>query len=327
MMMAQFGVAQSSWNFKAYKGTMGKDMGITLVLGKKDGQLMGYYQRDVYKTDVDLEGTIGSDGTVNLTEVNERGVKMSSFVGKLQNGSFEGKWVAMTGKTSIPVSFNASASSKKVNEFKPGHYVLVKSINKQMKEPMMDVNVDYLMLVGSKASSRTYESLNVNARTKARKEFRAAVDNIRSAGNTGTFTRNIESVYMSDKTLSWEVRFVEKAGSRSMKQGVNGMNIEMASRQNLELTDVFKSNSDYLTSLSEGCVATLEKDYAGVEFDKLGLAPKVNNFDNFCITKEGVKFIFSSTQLKLPSEKALDNPMVVVPFSKLSSFLVDSGAL
>ena len=85
---------------------------------------------------------------------------------------------------------------------------------------------------------------------------------------------------------------------------VEAFNFDLSNNKVLQLSDIFTKNADYLNLLSKLTSEKLTNQYKddpnASDFIKSGTAPKQENFQNFCLTKDDLVIIF--------------NPALVAPY-------------
>lgn len=107
-------------------------------------------------------------------------------------------------------------------------------------------------------------------------------------------------------------------------------NYNVANKQFLQLKDLFKPNSKYLTAVSDYCYNTLKyqlefKDDDQVQLDwlKHGTAPTIKNYRHWTLQKDGLLIYFDEYQV---AAYVFGRPTVLIPFTALQDVLVKASA-
>jgi hypothetical protein len=95
------------------------------------------------------------------------------------------------------------------------------------------------------------------------------------------------------------------------------LNYDLASGQQLKLSDIFKPRSNYLEVISSYCQNELSKDTPRA-LNNEALAPSAKNFEHWQITSNGILLSFQGCKVASCSDGDL---IVQIPFSRLESVL------
>jgi len=102
-------------------------------------------------------------------------------------------------------------------------------------------------------------------------------------------------------------------------------NFDLESGKELSLADLFLSNVDYLTPISEYCVAELTRRDIGFTSDfAQGADPKPENYKNWNITADGLVITFDEYQV---APYVAGPQAVTIPYTELKSLIDPNGPL
>lgn len=125
-----------------------------------------------------------------------------------------------------------------------------------------------------------------------------------------------EIVYESSRHLS--VVFVESKYLSGLKPTsmMYTYTFNVTQQRLLSLKDLFKSNTDYLSFLSEYTSDTLlaNSDIYDKEWVLVGTSADESNFKHFVLTDEGLTIVFEKNQV---GPESLGEPMVTIPYEAL----------
>lgn len=125
-----------------------------------------------------------------------------------------------------------------------------------------------------------------------------------------------EIVYESSRHLS--VVFVESKYLSGLKPTsmMYTYTFNVTQQRLLSLKDLFKSNTDYLSFLSEYTSDTLlaNSDIYDKEWVMVGTSADESNFKHFVLTDEGLTIVFEKNQV---GPESLGEPMVTIPYEAL----------
>lgn len=92
---------------KTLIGSINDNLPIHMKLAFKEGNITGSYYYDKYKNDINLAGSMDSEGNINLTEKNPEGEVTGYFSGWMsKQNRFVGIWVDKEGKNKFPFNLN-----------------------------------------------------------------------------------------------------------------------------------------------------------------------------------------------------------------------------
>jgi peptidoglycan-N-acetylglucosamine deacetylase len=99
------------------------------------------------------------------------------------------------------------------------------------------------------------------------------------------------------------------------------VNYDLKRGKLLQLADLFKPGSNYLTIIADYCKTDLKKQGLEMDFSD-GLSPTRENFQNWNLTKDGLQILFDPYQV---ASWAQGPQKVVIPFDQLQDILLPSG--
>lgn len=100
------------------------------------------------------------------------------------------------------------------------------------------------------------------------------------------------------------------------------LNYRLTEQSELNLYDLFRSDSGYLETLSDYCIRRLKNQMFDYESLRDGAAPTLNNYDSWLITKAGLSITFDAYQVGSYAEGP---KTVLVPWAKLRKHVIKSG--
>ncbi len=100
------------------------------------------------------------------------------------------------------------------------------------------------------------------------------------------------------------------------------VNYDLASREELKLSDMFKPKSKYLEFIAQYCRVDLSKQPAGGFMFSEALSPKAKNFESWNVTANGLMFNFDACQL---AGCAAGKQTVEIPFTALNGIILNAG--
>src|SRR5262249_30472423 len=93
----------------------------------------------------------------------------------------------------------------------------------------------------------------------------------------------------------------------------------------LKLADLFQPNSNYLKVISDYCIKEIKKlDVSDDEWIRNGAGPKLENYDSWNVTPEGLQITFDAYQV---ASYAAGPQEVTVPYSLLKPIINPDGPL
>jgi hypothetical protein len=114
------------------------------------------------------------------------------------------------------------------------------------------------------------------------------------------------------------------AGDAHPSHEVEVYNFNLMTGKKMQLADLFKPQSDYLKLLSTICYKELNKRFKTADEQVLekGTAPKIENFDNWNLTPDGLLIIFDEYQV---ASYVDGQPEVFIPYKTLAKIILPSS--
>lgn len=313
-------------------------------------QVWGSYRyKKIQKKSLSLQGKIGKDGNVELTETDENGKETGVFNGKLvmevrgedSRLKFVGNWKkSKTDSKSLP--FELAETRFDLG----GMRLVLKEQNEENNKQKLTIDTAYPQLAGGDAArAETFNKAVSEFVTKQTAEFKKQhkadmAEMAKTAADSANATNDannerpgyaLEISYhtpYADKNLIsllvWSYQFTAGAHGNSFS---TTFNYDLNSGRMLKLADLFQPNSGYLKIISAYCVTTLTKQL-GADADsnwlKEGAAPKAENYDSWNITPDGLQITFDAYQV---AAYAFGPQEVIVPYSALKAIIKPDGAL
>lgn len=102
------------------------------------------------------------------------------------------------------------------------------------------------------------------------------------------------------------------------------VNYDLGLGRQLELSELFLANTDYLTVIAEYCIAELSQRDIGFEGFSDGAAPTPENYRNWNIAPDGLMITFDEYQV---ASYAAGPQTVIVPYAELKAVIDPGGPL
>ena len=208
--------------------------------------------------------------------------------------------------------------------FAEGRLVLVpENVNLKSESLHYDINVKYPQITGDEtpAIRRINQQMKALATAKyqwplseSKEEIRR--DQERLPGTYNSVNLDYEVSVATESFLSiFFSGYSYGVGAAHAVQESESVNYDLVSGRELQLPDLFKSNSRYLDFISEHCIKQLSET-AGVpdRLNKSRLAPSLKNFQNWHITSNGINFNFDACEILACAE---GDQSVEISFSDL----------
>ena len=195
------------------------------------------------------------------------------------------------------------------------------SITQNSKKYHYNVTAKYPLIEGGEygAGNNKFNKLMDNTINKKIKEFISDVkhDDIgidELPEELRNYTMDIKSSFSEPfpgiATVEFET-YSFYAGRAHPLTVLEAMNFDLRNGKVLQLQGLFSKKPEYLNSLSSYCK---KHSKVPISFEE-GIEPKPENFENFLITKTGLKIIFNAYQIAPYAAGPSD---VTIPFSYLS---------
>lgn len=116
------------------------------------------------------------------------------------------------------------------------------------------------------------------------------------------------------------------AGAAHPSHEIEVYNFDLTAGRKLQLSDLFKPQSNYLKILSDFCYAQLSKHFTNADDQVLrkGTAPKAQNFANWNLEPDGILIIFDEYQVAAYVD---GQPEVFVPYKILEKAILPTAII
>jgi hypothetical protein len=312
------------------------NLSIEMTLVRDSDRLNGTYFYPRVGKNIDLKGSIDSNGKLELRETDETGKDTGVFKGQWRSNdiglaAIAGKWSRPDGSketdfelTQQPIEFTASV------------HVTPKVIRENNKEGKYTVNVEYPQIEGD---SR-FDGFNQQARAMISKDvaaFKASEGNpgeeqtdLADEAQTSTLDIGYNVRFATDDLIS--VEFSESQYERGAAHGSNltlVLNYDVKNKKKLALADLFQPKSNYLNNISALCIKDLQdqskkNDMLMEDQIKEGAGPRSDNYGAWTITRKGLWITFDPYQV---AAYAAGPQHVLVPYSAVKSIVKPDGAI
>lgn len=325
-----------------FRGTIGGNLSIEMVLLKDGDRVTGTYMYPRIGKDIALAGTIDKDGNVTLTESDETGKQTGIFKGKWRPAfdspdssikEIEGKWSKPDGSKETDFLV-----SQQPLEFTMPVKVMPKVIKEANKEKRYTVEVEYPQIDGD----ARFEGFNREARNLITKDVAAfktseTSDEAETTADLPAETQNstldagYDFRYATDDLISLE--WGEGTYERGAAHGnhlTQVLNYDVKKGKKLSLSDLFLDKSKYLTAISNYCIKELKerakKEDSLIMEDQIqsGAGPQADNYRAWAITKKGLWITFDPYQV---AAYAAGPQYVLVPYSALKDIIRPDGPI
>lgn len=329
-----------------FTGSIGNALDLQMKLVREGETLSGSYFYQKVGTKIELHGSVDKDGNVTLEEFDPAGK---------QTGVFKGVWKQTAeGPIEINGDWAKPGSDKKTSfllhqepiEFSNSVEIASKQIKEKNKTLKYEVAAAYPQLTGS--TDPNYEKFNQTIRsliTRKVSDFKKEmIPDPEDESNTDE-SPTIEESMGSDIIISYTVALAKddlvgieftvssySAGAAHPNSYTEVVNFDLKNGKAIKLADLFTPGSKYLQTLSTYCIEELKKqakaqgDNAAMDDDwiKRGAGAELTNYDNWSITKKGLRITFDPYQV---AAYAAGPQSVVVPYSALKEIIKPESAV
>lgn len=300
-------------------------------------QLWGTYRyKKIQKKSLSLQGKIGKDGNVELTETaddKETGIFLGKLVMEVRGDDsrlrFTGNWKkSKTDPKALP--FELAETRFDLG----GMRLVLKEQSEENKKLKLTIDTAYPQLVGGDAAiadafNKTISGFTTKAVSDFKKENKTDLEAMAKDSEAGpgySLDVSYHTTHADKNLISvlvWRYQFTGGAHGGSAS---TAFNYDLNSGRMLKLADLFQPNSGYLKTISAYCITTLTKELGDVDAEWLrnGAGPKPENFKSWNVTPDGLQITFDAYQV---AAYAFGPQEAVVPYSALKAFIKPDGAL
>lgn len=301
-------------------------------------QVWGSYRyKKIQKKSLSLQGKIGKDGNVELTETDENGKETGVFVGKLvmevrgddSRLKFTGNWKkSKNDPKALP--FELAETRFDLG----GMRMVLKEQSEENKKLKLTIDTAYPQLVGGDAAiTDTFNKALSGFATRRVSDFKKdnkegfaemAKDSESSPGYS--LDVSYHTTYADKNLISLLVWSYSYTGGAHGGSASTTFNYDLQSGRMLKLADLFQPNSGYLKTISAYCITSLTKELGDVDAEWLrtGAGPKAENYKSWNVTPDGLQFTFDAYQV---AAYAFGPQEVIVPYSALKAVIKPDGPL
>ena len=322
---------QAQTETKTFRGFLsGKPIEMTLT---RDGdKLSGTYLYTKYKTDIKLSGTIDAEGNFKFAEFDPKGVKTGEFSGTWKENE-NNYGVMLDGVWTKPKSDDALGfiAAEQIIEFTDGRKFTTRYFTESNKPKRFEMTAEYPELTGASPEiSAKFKTAVMGRIGDFRKTMLAqTAQDLKylAKGMNNYIEVSYDVVLANDNIVSLKFLDSEYAGGAHPNYQSFTMNVDMKTGRELQLSDLFKPDSNYLKVISEYAVADLKKrltDMSDDEWIKNGAGADADNYRSWNITKKGLLINFDPYQV---AAYAAGSQEVIIPYEKLKDILRDKAFL
>jgi hypothetical protein len=327
-----------------FKGSIGSTLGLQMKLVREGENLTGSYSYSKIGKRIDVRGAIDKDANVTLEEFDPNGKQTGIFKGvwkRDESGAIEiaGNWTKPSGEKKAPFSLHEEPI-----EFTHGVEIVSRQIKENNKKLKYEVDVEYPQLTGSvdpnfEKFNQTVRNLMTKKVTDFRKEMTPSADEPATDGADETSSESLGS----DITVTYNVALAKddllsiestvssySAGAAHPNSYTEVVNFDLKNGKSIKLADLFLPGSKYVQTLSTYSIQDLKKQAKSQGADAVqdndwiekGAAPELSNYDNWTITKKGLRITFDPYQV---GPYAAGPQQVVVLYSALKGIIKPDG--
>lgn len=301
-------------------------------------QVWGSYRyKKIQKKSLSLQGKIGKDGSVELTETDENGKETGVFSGKLvmevrgddSRLKFTGNWKkSKNDPKALP--FELAETRFDLGEMR----LVLKEQTEENKKLKLTIDTAYPQLVGGDAAiTDSFNKALSGFTTRRVSEFKkdnkdGLAEMIKDSESSPGFALDVSyhTTYADKNLISLLVWTYSYTGGAHGGSASTTFNYDLNSGRMLKLADLFQPNSAYLKTISAYCITSLTKELGDVDAEWLrtGAGPKAENYKSWNVTPDGLQFTFDAYQV---AAYAFGPQEVIVPYSALKAVIKPDGPL
>lgn len=316
-------------------GTIDGKHAIQMELGRNDESLYGryFYEKNTDRKYLDLSGQVDASGKVELNEM--AGDKPTGFfTGKLVNEvrgeesslKFTGAWAKAKGAAAMPVEL-----AEKQYDL-GGLRLITKQQAEENKKLKFSTEVAFPQLAGADARAEKFNKTISEMISKDLKSFKeenkeGMQEAASSKDDRPGYSMDISySVAHADKNLiSLLFTSYSYTGGAHGGTGSAAVNYDLNRGEMLKLSDLFQPNANYLKVLSDYCIKEVkELNVSDDEWIRNGAGPKLENYESWNITPQGLQITFDAYQV---ASYAAGPQEIVIPYSVLKPIIKPDGPL
>jgi hypothetical protein len=208
------------------------------------------------------------------------------------------------------------------------------TVNDNGANPPYSVDVQYPKFSGL-SDQKMADAVNADIKASVDSAIAGFKNNLSvppAPGLKNMLTVRYTIAYLTPHILSFEVSDSQiVAGGAHPNTDVETFTYDLRSGKRVRLADLFKSDADYLTALSNYVMPMLQNklnakpdDADALDWIQSGASPKGENYQNFLIGKEGLVIVFQQYQV---APYAAGVQRITVPYPILQTLADPAGLL
>ena len=240
-------VALGQSGVKVYRGRLG-DKHVEMKLKVEGAQASGTYFYDQFKQDLQLKGTVGSDGRIELTETGPKGKPTGKLVCKkaidVLDIDLDCEWSRADGTGKIPAIF-----SEQFVDFQKGLQLTPRTV---ITRPL-HLSASYPQLTGT--NSPAVNAFNSRIEALAQKEIKAYA---KDPNPGGSFDLNYNVMLATDELVSIEFGEEICCGAHPT-ESYSTLTYDLVANKELSLEEFFRPGADYKTTIATFVAADINR--------------------------------------------------------------------
>ena len=322
LLCAQLTLGQSSApGVRVYRGRLG-DKHVEMKLKIEGAQASGTYFYDIFKQDLQLKGTVGSDGRLELNETGPKGKATGKLVCKKGDEALDldldCEWSRPDGTGKIPAFFN---------EQFVGFHQGLQLVPKNTTTRSLNLSASYPQLTGTTTPAIT--AFNQRIESLAQEGIKVYA---KDPNPGGSYDLNYNIMLGTDELVSIELNEEICCGAHPT-EAVSTLTYDLVANKELALADLFKAGADYKSVIASFVAADINRRAEQIEREEASregrkvekrqepfmTADSLPEMASWAITSKGVAVYFDFPHALAVFTKT------IVPFSVLREQLKPDG--
>jgi hypothetical protein len=213
---------------------------------------------------------------------------------------------------------NASKIKKKSANVSGKPSIILKKVSETNRKQKISISASYPQISGTSADA-DFNRLSLQIVKNQIADFKKDLE--KPDRNTSTRELGISYVvsFLDNRIVSISFGAGVYSGGVHPNSYTFVLNYDLKEKRILELSDLFKNNSNYLNTISNYCIQRLRKKGVGDDdWIQTGAGASFENYRNWTITKRGISITFDAYQVASYAE----GPQYVdVPFSAIRKLI------
>ncbi len=301
-----------------YIGSIGDGLSIQMELSLEGSDVQGSYYYNKYGTPIDLSGQINSkDSTITLTEKADKGES---------GGKFAGSFTPIGGGLGTTMEGTFSKSAKlpfKLTKVANYEFSVIKQGN------FSEAKWSYPKLISKneviqKISNKLYDRMKPQIEEYQKDAKEGFMEDLITS--TWIFNYDYSIEYYSDELFSFTGLVYSYTGGAHGNTYFVSSNYSINEKDSklLELSDLFKKDSNYVKVLSDFIIKDLKKQKAGWVVNGEIKSLKEDEIGPFALSPRGIQFAFAPYAVGPYSDGAF---FVTISYYKLKNIIKTDGPL